>query len=75
MVRIFIIIGLLLGSWQAAHSQQTAQFETTLYFEDAVGNRDSVIVGYDTLATHDIDPEFGEQELVSPFDSVFEVRA
>ncbi|MCB9293864.1 MAG: T9SS type A sorting domain-containing protein [Lewinellaceae bacterium] len=75
MVRIFIILGLLLGGWQAALSQQTAQFETTLYFEDAVGNRDSIVVGYDTLATHDIDPEFGEVEILSPFDSIFEVRA
>lgn len=75
MLRIFIAIGLLFSGRQAIFSQLTAQFETTLYFEDAIGNRDSVVVGYDTLATHDIDPEFGEQEIVSPFDSVFEVRA
>lgn len=75
MARILIFIGLLLGGWLAALGQQTAQFETTLYFEDAVGNRDSIVVGYDTLATHDIDPEFGEVEILSPFDSIFEVRA
>ena len=75
MVRIFIIIGLLFGGRQAAVGQQIAQFETTLYFEDAIGNRDSVVVGYDTLATRDIDPEFGEVEILSPFDSIFEVRA
>lgn len=50
-------------------------FEATIYFEDAVGNVDSVVVGYDTLATTDIDPEFGEEEITTPFDSVFEVRA
>lgn len=49
-------------------------FETTLYFEDAVGNMDSVIFGYDINATQDIDPEFGEVELTTPFDSIFEVR-
>lgn len=75
MVRILIYICLLAGSWQAAHTQQTAQFETTLYFEDAAGNRDSVVVGYDTLATREIDPEFGEAEILLPFDSIFEVRA
>lgn len=68
-------LSLLFGGGQVAFGQPIAQFETALYFEDAIGNRDSVIVGYDTLATHDIDPEFGEQELISPFDSIFEVRA
>ena len=75
MMRIFIWMGLLLGGWQTAYAQQTAQFETTFYFEDAMGNRDSVVVGYDTLATRDIDSEFGEEEILSPFDSIFEVRA
>ncbi len=50
-------------------------FEATIWFEDAIGNKDSIIVGYDTLATEDIDPMFGEEEITAPFDSVFEVRA
>ncbi|MCB0579194.1 MAG: T9SS type A sorting domain-containing protein [Phaeodactylibacter sp.] len=75
MVRIIFLFCLLATAWQAALAQQAAHFETTLFFEDAVGNRDSVVVGYDTFATNDIDPEFGEQELLSPFDSIFEVRA
>ncbi len=57
------------------NGQPTAMFEATIWFEDAVGNRDSIVVGYDTLATEDIDPAFGEAEITSPFDSVFEVRA
>lgn len=75
MTRTALFICLLASAWQSALAQQTAHFETTLYFEDAVGNRDSVVIGYDTLATNDIDPEFGEQELLSPFDSIFEIRA
>lgn len=57
------------------NGQPTAMFEATIWFEDAAGNRDSIVVGYDTLATEDIDPAFGEAEITSPFDSVFEVRA
>lgn len=55
--------------------QSAAMFEATIWFEDAVGNRDSIIVGYDTLATEDIDPIFGEEEIITPFDSIFDVRA
>ncbi|HFA48290.1 MAG TPA: T9SS type A sorting domain-containing protein [Bacteroidetes bacterium] len=55
--------------------QQTAFFETTIYFEDAVGNRDSIIVGNDIDANSDFNPEFGEQNINTPYDSVFEVRA
>ncbi len=55
--------------------QQTAFFETTIYFEDAVGNRDSIIVGNDIGANIEFNPQFGEQDINTPFDSVFEVRA
>lgn len=61
-------------SLTVAIGQPAAMFETTIYFEDAVGNKDSVIVGYDTLATTGIDDAFGEMEILFPFDSVFEVR-
>lgn len=59
----------------ACLAQQTAMFETNLFVEDAAGNVDSVVIGFDPAATSDIDPSFGEVELFSPFDSVFEVRA
>ncbi|HFA48291.1 MAG TPA: T9SS type A sorting domain-containing protein [Bacteroidetes bacterium] len=55
--------------------QQTAFFETTIYFEDAVGNRDSVVVGHDLDANVDYNPQFGELDIKTPYDSVFEVRA
>jgi len=75
MKHFFILLALVCYGLPNSMAQPTAQFETTFYFEDAAGNRDSVVVGYDTLATRDIDPEFGEEEILVPFDAVFEVRA
>ncbi len=50
-------------------------FEIKLYFEDAKGNKDSVILGYNTKADNTIiSPELGEDELLTPFDSIFDVR-
>jgi hypothetical protein len=56
-------------------AQQTPHFLTTLYFEDAAGNQDSIEFGYDYTATEGMDAAFGEYELTDPFDPVFEVRA
>ena len=36
-------------------------FGFTLNFEDAAGNKDQLILGYDEEATIGIDPEFGEK--------------
>ena len=75
MKNISILFTIIILAFNITINAQTAQFETTIYFEDAVGNKDSVIVGFDTLATEDIDIALGEQEILIPFDSVFEVRA
>ncbi len=75
MNKLFFIYLFLILWASNLQSQTTAQFEATIYVEDAIGNIDSVTVGYDTLATQNIDPEFGEIEIDTPFDSVFEVRA
>jgi hypothetical protein len=51
-------------------------FEMPMYFEDAIGNKDTLIVGYDTTASaQNLNPQFGEVAIDTPFDSVFEVRA
>ena len=51
------------------------QFSFNLYVEDALGNRDSLVLGYDPLATDSIDAAFGEVDIKSnPWDSVFEAR-
>jgi hypothetical protein len=51
------------------------QFQTAIYFEDAIGNRDTIVVGFDTTANNTYNPQFGELDLSHPFDSIFEVRA
>jgi len=73
--KTMLILWLCLALWGGLYGQQTALFQAVIRFEDAVGNKDSVTVGYDPEATFGIDPEFGEAEITAPFDSVFEVRA
>ncbi len=74
MKRINTLFFLFLLPFQA-FTQQTAFFETTLYFEDAVGNRDTIVIGHDPDANGSFNPEFGEVDINVPWDSVFEVRA
>ena len=52
------------------------EFSFQMYFEDALGNRDTLTIGYDPNGSRDsILPEFGEENLAHiPFDSVFDVR-
>ena len=51
------------------------EFSFELYFEDALWNRDTLVFGYDPLATDSIDVAFGEENIITqPWDSVFEVR-
>lgn len=51
-------------------------FEMPFYFEDGVGNKDTVVLGADFLGSSYIfQPEvFNEQILTAPFDSIFDVR-
>lgn len=50
-------------------------FETTIRFKDGMGNRDSVVIGYDLWKKFPLDTaQFHEVLLNTPFDSVFEVR-
>ncbi|MCU0348792.1 MAG: hypothetical protein MUC59_17765, partial [Saprospiraceae bacterium] len=58
LISLFCLIPFL------ALSQQTAFFETTLYFEDALGNTDSVVVGNDPDAeTGQMNTQFGEVDI------------
>lgn len=65
----------LLLHWLMAVGQMQPMFQTTLFFEDAIGHKDTVTVGFDTLANSVFNPQFGEMDISTPFDSVFEVRA
>ncbi|WP_282781506.1 T9SS type A sorting domain-containing protein [Phaeodactylibacter xiamenensis] len=58
-----------------AYCQQNARFQVALYFEDAAGNNDSLLIGFDANASNGFDPEFGEIMDDSPMNAVFDVRA
>ncbi|MBK8702376.1 MAG: T9SS type A sorting domain-containing protein [Saprospiraceae bacterium] len=73
-IQLGLVIALIFSVPDTLEAQLTPYFEMSLYFEDAIGNRDTVIFGYDINASSDIDPEWGEVELTTPFDSVFEVK-
>ena len=51
------------------------EFSFSMYFEDAVGNKDTVILGCDPVATRGIDPQFGEENILyEPFIKDLDVR-
>ncbi len=51
------------------------QFSFPLYFEDAVGNKDTLMIGYDATGSHGVDASFGEiNKINDPWDNDFEVR-
>lgn len=51
------------------------EFIFEMYFEDAIGNKDTLVIGYDINATDSIDSVFGEKNIISvPLDSLFDVR-
>lgn len=66
---------LLIACVNFLSAQNTAVFETTFYIEDAIGNIDSVILGYDPGAKREFNPFFGEEDIIVPYDSILEVRA
>jgi len=76
---IRLILSILFGGllFTIVHAQQTAMWEMTVYVEDAVGNRDSVVIGVDTSASViEVNSQFGEEDIRHvPWDSILEVRA
>jgi hypothetical protein len=66
----------LLPLTAAVAQRLTPQFEFTLYAEDALGNKDSVVIAYDqrALPFNSGDTTFGERELVTSFRRPFEMR-
>ena len=70
VLAIFMAIGLGLKA-----QELTPEFEFTLYFEDAAGNRDSVILGYGPGASSQVDADYGEINIIDQeWDSLFDVR-
>ncbi len=71
MTKLNTIFFLLLLS-QLAIGQE---FSFKMYFEDAIGNKDTLELGYDVNATDTIDAIFGEINIIGvPLDSVFDIR-
>ena len=51
------------------------QFSFQMYFVDAIGNKDTITLGYDLNATDSIDAAFGEVNIIStPLDTNLDVR-
>ncbi len=51
------------------------EFSFQIFFEDALGNRDTVTVGYDENASHALESVFGEEDIISlPWVNQCEVR-
>ena len=64
-----------IASWfcYGLHGQH---FEIPIYVEDTAGYKDTIVLGYDPLASYDLDTTFGEINIIdSSYDDNFEVRA
>lgn len=71
MAKLILLISLnLIG--QSLASQE---FQLPIYFEDSAANRDSITIGYDDSATVNIDPAFGEKNMLgNPYSNNLDVR-
>lgn len=51
------------------------EFSFTMHFEDAVGHKDSIVVGYDKNAKYGPDSAFNEKNIITqPWDTTLDVR-
>lgn len=51
------------------------EFSFKMYFEDSLGNKDTLIIGFDVNGTDTIDTEFGEINIIAvPLDTILDVR-
>lgn len=65
---IFFLLFLFSTGW--LFGQQIPEFTFELYFEDAVGNKDTIILGYDNNATDTINAQFNEINILGqPIDT------
>jgi hypothetical protein len=74
-MKYYLICLLLTTCCNLTAQNDSIAFIMPFYFEDAVGNRDTVFVGASEYGDGTLNPEWGEINTFStPFDSVFEVR-
>ncbi len=62
MKRVFSLVLVILVAQSFLCAQE---FSFEMYFEDSLGNRDTIILGYDALGTEYIDSIFGEQDILN----------
>ena len=55
--------------------QKTPEFKAKFLFTDKLGNKDTIVVGYDKTATSNINTQFGEVDISGkPFNKILDVR-
>ncbi len=75
MKHIKILI-MLISIYMLSAELNAQEFSFPLFFEDAIGNRDTLILGFDSNATDSIDADFGEINIVDQtWNDIFDVRA
>jgi hypothetical protein len=73
MKKLIIFCSVLLGMSLFATAQE---FSFPLYVEDAIGNKDTIILGYDENGTQGEDLNFGEVDIKDiPFSGALDMRA
>ena len=71
----FITIIIILSFINYSNILLAQEFMYELIFEDSEGNLDTLVFGYDELATDTIDIQFGEENIInSPIDTSIDVR-
>jgi hypothetical protein len=69
---VFIIFLVFIAFFYRAFGQE---FSFAMTFIDAIGNTDTLIIGYNSDATDSVDAEFGEVNIIDlALDSIFDVR-
>ncbi len=72
LIELIIFLLYCLCTFTISYSQQ---FKFSIAFEDAMGNSDTLVIGYDSESTTGIDHAFGEENIIShPWDDTFEAR-
>ncbi len=76
LFNLFVFVAMCLVLSSPVRSQNDSILYTTaFYFEDAIGNKDTVYVsGSPYVELFNLLPQMGSVATVEPFDSVFEVR-